>query len=187
MLTSVMAAPPAAFSPDAEQRMTTSPDPTSPETPRRKSAAYKQRVAERRRERKAEARTPRRRTAEQTVQDLMWALDRIPAGEEFDEWRKEVNRLIRRIRKSGARTPDLAVKAITEALGNPFNKNGATVKDLSSDTDIPEREVLDVLTGMISVGAVYRAPKEVPDIARGATIWLYCLTGKKPGTDMVLP
>lgn len=152
--------------------------PSSPWTPKK---------AEARRRRKDAGRTPRQQKAEQTIQDLMWTLDRIPPGEEFDEWRGAVNRLIRSIRTSGKRTPDLAVRAITEALGNPFNKNGATVADLSADTEVPEKEVLGVLTGLIAVGTVYRAPKEVPDIARGRTIWLYFLTGNKPGTTQVLP
>lgn len=152
-----------------------------------KTPAQVQQIAERRRARKEAGRTPRQQAAEGRIQDLIWARDRVPPGEEFDEWRAEINRAITRIRKSGKRTPDLAVKALTEALENPFNKNGATVADLSADTEVPEQQVLSILTGLISVGTVYRAPKEVPDIARGRTIWLYFLTGKKSRTEMVLP
>lgn len=154
---------------------------------KKKTQEQIRRIAERRRERKAESRTPRRRAAETTAQDLIWVLDRIPPGEEFDEWRETLNRAISRIRKSGRRTPDLAVKALAEALASPFNSQGATLVDLSSDTEIPAHDVQKILDGMIALGTVRRCKKEVPDIARGRTIWLYFLTGAKPRTDAVLP
>ena len=79
------------------------------------------------------------------------------------------------------------MKAIAAALSTPFNKNGATADDLANDTEIPAPIIAKALDGMVALGAVARFPKEVPEIARGRTIWLYSLTGKKPGTDMVLP
>jgi hypothetical protein len=151
----------------------------TPQTkPRRQSDAYKQRVAARRRERKAEGRPPRQRLAEETIQSLQAVLDRIPPGDEFDEWRADVNRTIRRIRKSGKRTPELVIMAIVEALGKPFNRDGATVDNLADDTEVPKSQVQETLDRMLAVGTVNRAPKEVPTIARGATIWLYFLTRK---------
>lgn len=152
-----------------------------------KTGAQVSRIQERRRERKAEARPPRQQRAEETIQDLIWALDRIPDGEEFDEWREQINRSISRIRKSGRRTPDVAAQAVLKALKSPFNRNGATVSDLANDTEIPARDVENLLRSLISLDQVYRAPKEVPEIARGATIWLYFLTGAKARSDSVLP
>lgn len=144
-------------------------------------------IAARRRERKAQSRTPRQQAAEMTAQDLMWALDRIPSGDEFDEWREVLNKAVSHIRKSGRRTEDTATKALADAFALPYNRNGATAADLASDTGIPERDVLKILDGMISLGVVFKFPKEVPDIARGATIWLYATTGAKPRTAAVLP
>lgn len=152
-----------------------------------KSGVQVERIAERRRVRKAAERSLRQQQAEQTIQNLIWALDRVPAGEEYDEWREQINRSITRIRKSGRRTEDAAVRAVLDAFSRPFNRNGASAADISSDTEIPEREVKKILDGLISLNQVYRAPKEVPEIARGATIWLYFLTGAKARTSSVLP
>lgn len=150
--------------------------PPTQTTPRRKRTAYKRRVAERRRERKAEQRSPRQRLAEQTIVQLQKVLAAIPEGVEFDEWRGDVNRTIRRIRRSGQRTPGLVIMAIVEALKQPFNRNGATVEDLASDTETPRPEVQATLDRMVAIGTVGRAPKDVPEIARGRKIWLYFLT-----------
>jgi hypothetical protein len=160
---------------------------TVPSKAKKKTADQVARIVERRRERKAERRTPREQAAEMTAQDLIWALDRIPPGEEFDEWRQVLNQAVARIRKSGRRTADVAVKAVTEAFDQPFNRNGATAANIAEDTGIPERDVQKILDGMIALGTAFKFPKEVPDIARGQTIYLYLLTGAKARTDMVLP
>lgn len=157
------------------------------ETKGRKTGAQVRQIAEHRRERKAEARTPREQEAERLIQDLIWALDRVPSGEDFDEWRDAINRSIDRIRKSGKRTEDKAVKAVTEALAAPINEQGATAEDVAGDTEIPLREVKKILEGLISLDTVYKQPQEMPGVARGPRVWLYFLTGKKPRTQAVLP
>lgn len=143
-----------------------------------------QRKVERRRERKIAERSPRQILAEDSIQKLMFALDNVPGGPEFDEWRKEINRAIHRIRKSGRRTPDLDVQAVRSALEKPLVYTAA---DVSLETDIPVREVVKILDGMISVGLVYKRPREMPEIARGQVVMLYRLTRRTSGTDDVLP
>lgn len=153
-----------------------------------KTPAQLKRIAERRRERKDQTRTPREQLAEMTVQDLIWVLDGIPDGEEFDEWRALVNRAVSKIRKSGRRTQSAAAEAVTAALQKPFNRDGATAADLASDTDIPEQIVENILKSLISNNAVYRFPKDVPPEAQFAQeIWLYKLTGSRPRSPLVLP
>jgi hypothetical protein len=169
---------------------TNPPDLTPPVTssgPKKKTPEQVRRIAERRRERKEEARTPRQQAAERTVQDLIWALDRIPDGEEYCEWRNELNRTIHRLRKIEARTPDRDVKAVIKAFASPLNSQGATTADIASDTDIPERDVQKILDGMLSLGTVRCCPKETPEIARGPKLRLYFLANHKPRTNMVLP
>lgn len=154
----------------------------------RKTPEQVTQIAERRRERKAEGRTQREQLAEMTAQDLIWALDRIPSGEEFDEWRHLLNKAVSKIRKSGRRTQSAAAVALTEALDRPFNRGGATAADLAADTDIPEPVVLKVLQSLISNDAVFRFPKEIPPEAQfEQPIWLYKLTGSKPRSPLVLP
>lgn len=157
--------------------------PVSAPAPKQKTPAQRLRISERRRERKDERRTERERQALTLAQELLLLADR----EEFAPWRGDLNALVSHVRKSGKRTPDRDTKAVTEALGNPFNRHGATVKDLEQDTEIPAAELQRILDGMISIETVRRFPKEVPTIARGRTIWLYILTGKEPSTPSVLP
>lgn len=159
----------------------TNPVPSS--RPKKKTPEQLRRIAERRRERKAEGRTDRENAAAALIQELEFLADRA----EFATWRGDLNTLVSHVRKSGKRTADKDVRAVTEALGSPFNRNGATVENLAEDTGIPAAELHDILKGMISIETVGRFPKDVPDIARGRTIWLYVLTGKKPSTDLVLP
>lgn len=155
---------------------------------KKKTGAQVRQIAEHRRGRKAAARTPREQLAEMTAQDLIWALDRVPAGEEYDEWRHLLHRAVSKIRRSGRRTPSAAAEAVRAALKNPFNRGGATAGDLASDTGIPEPVVLKILGGLVSNDVVYRFPKDVPPEARfGQAIWLYKLTGSKPRSKQVLP
>jgi hypothetical protein len=154
----------------------------------RKTGEQVRQISERRRARKADARTPREQVAEMTAQDLIWALDNIPDGEEFDEWRHLVNKAVSKIRKSGRRTDSAAAQAVEAALKRPFNRDGATAADVASDTDIPVPVVERILDGLISNDRVYRFPKDVPEEARfEETIWLYKLTGSKQRSPLVLP
>lgn len=153
-----------------------------------KTGGQVRRIAERRRERKAEGRTHREQLAEMTVQDLTWVLGRIPAGDEYDEWRQLVNRAVSKIRKSGRRTTSAATEAVEKALTHPFNQAGATAEDLASDTGIPEPVVQQILDSLISNDTVLRCTKEVPPEANfDEPIWLYKLTGAKPSSPLVLP
>lgn len=141
------------------------------------------RISERRRERKGEERTERERSALALAQELLILADL----QGFTPWRAELNALAARVRKSGKRTPDRDVEALTKSLGSPLNRNGATAGDLAEDTNIPVGEVQKMLDVMCDLGTVRRRPKEMPEIARGRTIWLYSLTGAKPITTQVLP
>lgn len=147
------------------------------------SSPWTERKAEARRRRRDAGRTQRELDALALAQELLLLADRA----EYTPWRGELNALVTHVRKSGKRTPDRDATAVAAALGNPFNRNGATVKDLEQDTKIPAPELQKILDGMISVETVRRFPKDVPEIARGATIWLYTLTGKQPSTPHVLP
>lgn len=174
--------------PATNQQDLTPPLPSSPA--KKKTPEQIERIAERRRERKDAARTPRQQAAERIAQDLqklIWDLDRIPAGAEFDEYRDELNRTVARIRKIGARTQDRAAAAVMEALADPMNYRGARLVDLSSDTDMPTHVVQKVLDGMLAVGTVGRRQESAPDITRGPRPWVYFLSDKKPRTDQVLP
>lgn len=142
-----------------------------------------QQLAERRRKRKDEGRTERERAALSLAQELLVLADR----EEFAAWRGDLNALTAHVMKSGKRTPDRDAEAVRGALASPLNRNGATAADVAEDTRIAAGEVLNMLEDMCLLGTVRKAPKEVPEIARGATIWLYSLTGKEPCTAMVLP
>lgn len=158
--------------------------PVIPAEGSRKSASpWTQKKADARRLRKAEGRSQRERDACDLAQQLMFLADRP----EFAAWRGDLNALIAHVRKSGKRTPDRDVEAITKALAMPYNREGATAKDVVEDTHIPAAEVKTILENMCSLGTAEKFQKEVPEIARGAAIWLYRLTGRPPRTPDVLP
>jgi hypothetical protein len=145
-------------------------------------AGCRARVAKRRRERKQELRTERERHAEQAVQQLMFALDRIPAGEEYDEWREHVHRAAHRIRKSAKRTPDRDVEAVTSAMRKPLVHEAS---DIALEAQLPRKDVERILSAMLATGAVTRRPRSAA--ALGPKVWLYSLSPSGPATSDVLP
>lgn len=142
------------------------------------------RIVERRRERKEATRSDRERHAEQTVQRLMFALDVVPAGPEFDEWRAGINRLILRIRKSAKRTPDRDVEAVTSAMRKPLVH---TAEDIALEAQLPRQDVEQILSAMLATGAVTRAPRSASARALGRKVWLYHLSPSGPATADVVP
>jgi hypothetical protein len=146
------------------------------------SGANQTRGSERRRERKDELRTGRERQAEQTVQALTFALDRIPAGEQFDEWRTHVNRAILRIRQSAKRTPDQDAAAVTAAMRKPLVQKAS---DIALEAQLPRKDVERILSAMLATGAATRRPRD--PASRGPKVWLYSLSLEGPTTGGVLP
>jgi hypothetical protein len=140
------------------------------------------RVSERRRERKDEQRTDRERRAEAIVQQLTFALDRIPAGGEFDEWRSHVHRAVHRIRKSAKRTPDRDAAAVASVMRKPLVQ---TAEDIAIEAQLPRRDVERILSAMLATGAAIRRPRDAS--ARGPKVWLYFLSPEGPASPDVQP
>lgn len=140
--------------------------------------------SERRRRRKDELRTDRERHAERAVQQIFFALDLIPAGEEYDEWRSHVHRAVLRIRKSAKRTPDRDAEAVKLAMRKPLV---LTADDIALEAELPRADVDRILAAMLATGAAVRRPRESPRTARGSKVWLYFLTGEEPLADRVRP
>lgn len=153
---------------------------TSVPAKRRKTPAQIERIAERRRERKREQRPERERNALDLAQKLMLLSD----GEGFTPWRSELFALANKIRQSGKRTEDTDVEAIKRALGKPLCYS---LEDISLETDIPEREVLPILEGLLTLEVVERRPvtRTISTSGRQELGWF--LTGKPPRSLMVLP
>lgn len=147
---------------------------------RRKSTpAQVGRVAERRRERKAERRTPAQRLAARQAEKL----HALASDPDFAALRPDLYRLILRVRNLGNRTPDRDVEAVTAAITRGCN----AVEDIVEETDLSESDVLKVLDGMLSVGAVKQYVRRRPDVDRAPVEYLYHLSEDPLRTDMVLP
>jgi hypothetical protein len=154
--------------------------PVSSPSPKKKTPAQVRRIAERRRERKAEQRPERERNALALAQELMFLSDR----EGFTPWRFELLALASQIRLSGKRTPDRDVEAVKRALGTPLCYS---LVDIAAEANLPEREVLPILEGLLTLGVVERRPAERPGTARGPHELGWFLTGKPPRSPLVLP
>ena len=147
---------------------------------KRKTPAQLLRIAERRRERKAEARTEREAAANGLAQQLEFLADR----EEFAPWRADLNALVNTVRLSGKRTPDRDVETVKRALSKPLCYS---LDDISLESDIPARELLPILTAMQAAGVVEQrpVPRTIATSGRNEAGWF--LTGAPARSPMVLP
>ena len=141
-------------------------------------------ISERRRERKDSLRTERERHAEAAVQRMIFALDVIPAGEEYDEWRSHVHAAVLRIRKFARRTPDRDLDAVRAAMRKPLVQ---TAEDIALEAELPRRDVERILSAMLATGAAVSRPHLTLATSRGPKVWLYFLTGAEPLADKVTP
>lgn len=141
-------------------------------------------ISERRRERKDSLRTERERHAERAVQQMIFALDRIPEGEAYDEWRSHVHAAVTRIRRSAKRTPDRDLDAVKAAMGKPLVQ---TAEDIAEEAGLPRKDVEKILSAMVATGAAVCRPRLALVSARGPKVWLYFLTGEEPFSDRVVP
>jgi predicted transcriptional regulator len=105
---------------------------------------------------------------------MLFALDLIPAGEEYDEWRSVVHRACLRIRKSARRTPDGDMEAVMAAMRKPLV---LTAEEIALEAGLPRRDVERILSAMLAAGAAVRRERGTLLPARGPKVWLYRLTG----------